>query len=74
MPEKRRERVIVPITKKRNTKKVEEHRGITPVPTLYKIYAMLLAKKLRKEVKKKKIMPDNQVRFREGKEVIDNLC
>lgn len=68
------ERVVVPIAKKRNAKKVEEHRGITLMIMLCKIYATLLAKNLRKEVEKKKIIQDNQAGFREGRGVRQPIC
>lgn len=41
---------MVPIVKKREGIRVEEYRGITLMPTLYKIYVMLLAARLREDV------------------------
>ncbi|XP_046590251.1 uncharacterized protein LOC124293438 [Neodiprion lecontei] len=38
-----REGLIAPIVKKGEGKRVEEYRGVTLMPTLYKVYAMALA-------------------------------
>lgn len=46
--------MITPVTKKRNAVKIEEHRGVTLLPTAYKVYASVLANKLRKEIEEKK--------------------
>ncbi|XP_068991496.1 trichohyalin-like [Neodiprion pinetum] len=42
-PEDWREGLIAPIVKKGEGKRVEEYRGVTLMPTLYKVYAMALA-------------------------------
>lgn len=49
-PERWKDGVIVPIAKKRGAERVEDHRGVTLMPTAYKIYAMVLAERLRGEV------------------------
>jgi len=54
-------------------KKVEEYRGVTLTATLYKIYAGMLAERLRTDVEEKGIVPDNQVGFKKGKGTIDNV-
>lgn len=64
---------MVPIIKKREGTRVEEYKGITLMPTLYKIYAMLSAVRLREDVERKKIVPQNQTGFRRGMEMIDNI-
>lgn len=45
---------------------VEEYREVTLTQSEYKIYTSILAKKLRKEVEKKAILPQNQTKFRRG--------
>lgn len=72
-PEKWREGVIVSIAKKRGVKRVDEHRGTTLMPTAYKVYAVMLMERLRREIKEKGILPKGQVRFGKGREVIDNI-
>lgn len=59
--------------KKRDAEKVEDHRKITLLPTAYKIYASVLANRLRKKIEEKGIVPDSQTGFREGRGVIDNI-
>jgi len=50
IPEGWKEGIIVPIAKKRGAEKVEEHRGVTLMPTAYKAYAIVLAEKLKTEM------------------------
>jgi len=58
----------VPIAKKRGAERVEEHRGgVTLMPTAYKIYAMVLAERLRREMEEKGMLPEGQAGFRKGK-------
>lgn len=45
--------VIVPVRKKKEKKEVQKYRGLTFMPTLYKVYAMVLTKRLKKETEKK---------------------
>lgn len=70
-PEVWRERVIVPIVKKGEGKEVENYRGVTIMPALYKAYIMVLAERLKEEVASKKIIPQNQAGFREGMGTMD---
>lgn len=65
--------MIVLIAKKGESRKVEDYRGITLMTTLYKIYTMVLAKKLREELKKKKVVSLNQTGFRKGMGTMDNI-
>lgn len=51
------EGLIVPVLKKGEGRVVEEYRGITLMPTMYKIYATILAERLREEVEAKEIIP-----------------
>lgn len=71
--EKWRKGVIVSIAKKRGVKRVDEHRGVTLMPTAYKVYAVMLAERLRREREEKGILPEGQVRFGKGRGVIDNI-
>lgn len=43
------------------------------MPTLYKIYATVLAGRLKRELEEKEIMPHNQTGFRKGMGVIDSI-
>jgi len=47
--------------------------GVTLMPTLYKIYAMILGGRLEKEVEKRGRIPHNQTGFRKGIGTIDNI-
>jgi len=71
-PERWKEGVIVPIAKKKGAERVEEHRGVTLMPTAYKIYTMVLAERLRREMEGKS-MTEGQAGFRKGRGVIDNI-
>lgn len=44
----------MPVAKKKVAVKIEEHRGVRLLPTAYKVYASMLANKLRKEMEEKK--------------------
>ena len=72
-PRKWREGVICPIYKKRERKDVRNYRGITLLNTLYKMYAMVLDERLRREIESKGMVPDSQAGFREGRGTIDNV-
>lgn len=72
-PERWKDRVIVPIAKKRGAERVEDHRGVTLMPTAYKIYAMVLAERLRGEMEEKGMLLERQAGFRKGRGVIDNI-
>lgn len=43
------------------------------MPTAYKEYAVMLAEKLRREIEKKGILSEGQMRFGKGRGVIDNI-
>lgn len=49
-PKEWKEGVIVPVVKKRSGELVEEYRGVTLMPTLYKVYTLILADRLREKV------------------------
>lgn len=65
--------MVVPIVKKGEREKVEKYRGVTMMPTLYKIYPAMLAERLRENVGRKKIVPYNQKGFKKGMGTIDNI-
>ncbi|XP_011877581.1 PREDICTED: uncharacterized protein LOC105567363, partial [Vollenhovia emeryi] len=67
------EGVIVPIWKKGKGKKAEDYRGITLTQTAYKIYAMMVENRLRKEVEYKRMLPPSQAGFREGRGTVGQI-
>lgn len=71
--EKWKKGVIVPMIKKGEGRKVEEYSGVTLTPLLYKVYATVLAERLREEVRKKKVVPENQIDFRKEMGTMDNI-
>lgn len=70
-PEGWKEGVVVPVVKKGEGTTVKEYRGVTLTQTAYKVYT---AKRLRKELEEKNILPSSQAGFRKGWGTIDNLC
>lgn len=62
------EGIVLPILKKGRGEGVRDYRGVTIMPTIYKIYTAVLAERLREEVERKGIIPDNQTGFRKGME------
>lgn len=67
------EGVIVPVLKKGEGKRVEGYREFSLTPTLYKVYASVLASRLSQEVEKKGLFPQNQTGFRKGLGTIDDI-
>jgi len=57
----------------KDTSKIENHRFITLLPVLGKVYERLVKKRLNWEVEKRKILKDVQCGFRRNKSTIDNL-
>lgn len=53
--------------------KVEEYKEVSLTPTLYKVYASVLANRLREEVEGKGLISQNQTGFRKGSERLDNI-
>jgi len=72
-PERWKEGGVVPVAKKKGSDRVEDYRGVTLMPTLYKVYTGVLAERLREEVEGKGIIPPNQTGFRKGMGSIDNI-
>lgn len=52
------------VRKKEKGKVVEEYRGVTLMPTIYKIYAMVIAERIRKKTEKKRVIPHIQTGFK----------
>ncbi|XP_011687015.1 PREDICTED: golgin subfamily A member 6-like protein 22 [Wasmannia auropunctata] len=67
------EGLIVPVRKKGDGDKVEDYRGVTLMPSIYKIYAYILAERLEKEVEEGGKVPQNQTGFRKGMGTVDNI-
>ncbi|XP_077280504.1 uncharacterized protein LOC143907534 [Temnothorax americanus] len=72
-PEDWREGIIVPIGKKGEGERVGDYRGVTLAQTAYKVYAAVLAERLRKEVEEKGLLPPSQTGFRRGVGTTDNI-
>lgn len=70
-PESWRKGLIVTIVKRGERRKVADYRGITLMPSMYKLYRMILAKKLREEMEGKGVIPQTQTGFRKGMGTID---
>lgn len=64
IPEGWKEGWIFPIFKKGDRQKAENYRGITLMDTGYKILAMIIEEKLRKETEDLGILPETQAGFR----------
>ncbi|XP_070529779.1 calponin homology domain-containing protein DDB_G0272472-like [Cardiocondyla obscurior] len=73
VPEEWREGVIVPVLKRGKGEKVEEYRGITLTQAAYKVYASVLAERLRKEIEEKEILPQSQAGFRRDMGTVDQI-
>lgn len=58
--------------KKSDGNKVENFRKVTLAETLYKVYAEILAKRLKEEVEKR--ADSGKSGFRKGRETMDNVC
>ena len=63
----------MPIVKKGEGRTVEEYRGVTLMPSLYKIYTTISARRLEEEVEGKGMIPQNQTGFRKGLGTVDNI-
>lgn len=72
-PESWKEGEIVPVVKKGEGDTVEEYRGITLMPSAYKVYATVLAERLREEVERGRVIPQSQAGSRKGMGTIDNI-
>lgn len=53
---------------------MEDYRGVSLTSTLYKLYASVLADRLREEIEEKNLIPQNQTGFeRKGLGTINNI-
>lgn len=59
------------LKKKGDGRRVRDYKGMTLLKTLYKIYTKVLEGRLKKEIEKKKMLPDSQVGFKIGIGTID---
>src|SRR5580765_7698176 len=64
---------ISPSGKKGGGERVEEYRGVTLMPTLYKVYVGVLTERLKEEMEEKEMIPSGQTGFRKGMGVMDNI-
>lgn len=60
-------------SKKRGARGMEDDKGITLIPTAYKIYAMVLAERLREEMEEEEMLPKGQAGFRIERGLINNV-
>ncbi|XP_029054555.2 eukaryotic translation initiation factor 3 subunit A-like [Osmia bicornis bicornis] len=72
-PDGWKEGIIAPIKKKGDGTRATDYRGVTLMPTLYKVYATVLTERLREEVVEKGMIPANQTGFRRGMGTTDNI-
>lgn len=56
----------MPIVKKKNGELVEEYRGVTLMPTFYKVYVSVLADRL-KEIEGVRLLSENHLGCRKGR-------
>lgn len=68
-----KEGVVVPVVKKKERKVVEHYREVTLMLTLYKVYALALTKRLRKELNGKQVIPHYQTNFRRRVGTMNNV-
>lgn len=65
---------IIPILKIGNGERVENYRGVTLMPSSYKVYATILADRLREDVEEREgILPGNPAGFRKGMGTMDQI-
>lgn len=58
--------IIAPIRKKGKGRRVEKYRRVTMMDTLYKVYAVVMQRRLEKEMEEKNMLPKEQAGFRRG--------
>jgi len=73
IPEDWRKGIVVPIYKKGDPGLPSNYRGVSLLCTAYKIYTELIRRRLEREVKRRKGIPDTQMGFRRGKSTVDNV-
>ncbi|KAL7306933.1 hypothetical protein TKK_0001092 [Trichogramma kaykai] len=63
VPDDWRTAIIVPLYKKGDVNKLGNYRGISLLPTAYKIHTEIIKGRLVKEIGEKKILPEGQVNY-----------
>lgn len=63
----------MPLFKRREGEVVSDYRGVTLMPTLYKVYAVVLAERIRRIVEEERLISHNQTGFRKRMRVLDNI-
>lgn len=71
--ERWKERVVVPILNEREGKEVGNYRKVPLMSTGYKIYAAMVAKRIRKKTEWKEIILQNQTGFRKGMRTLTTI-
>lgn len=61
--------IIALIRKKREERRVEEYRGVTIMDSLYKVYTMVVQKRLEREIEEGNMLPEEQAGFRKERGV-----
>lgn len=65
--------MVIPIVKKGEGKMVEEYKGITLMPMLYKVYILVLVKRLKSKTEELGLILHNQMRFKKSMGTVDNI-
>ncbi|XP_014213600.1 uncharacterized protein LOC106643113 [Copidosoma floridanum] len=73
LPEDWKLAVVVPLYKKGDVNEEKNCRGISLLPTSYKVYTEVLRYRLVREVEAKGILPEGQAGFRKGRSTMDNI-
>jgi len=74
IPDDWRKGIVVPIYKKGDPGLPSNYRGVSLLCTAYKIYTELIRRRrLEKEVKRRKGIPETQMGFRRGRSTVDNV-
>lgn len=63
----------MPLFKRRKGEVVSDFRGVMLMLTLYKVYAAVLAERIRKIVEEERLIPHNQTGFRKRMRALDNI-
>jgi len=63
----------VPIVKKGKGEQVRDYRGVTLMPSSYKIYAAALGERLRGDMEERRLLSGSQAGFRRGRGTVDQI-
>lgn len=72
-PKEWEEGIIMPIVKKGRGDETRDYRGVTLIPSLYKIYTAVLGERLKVEMEKKRVLSKNQAGFRKRIGTVDQI-